>query len=119
MRSPRRSASVIASKIVLTTTSVSFFEMCGVCSATSSMSPLFVICSPSSAAAPSRVRPLADSLLARLLGLRSFSREQVTERRRLAAGLLRASSFSASRSCLVVDRADRQRDLLLARVDLA
>ena len=39
MRSPSFSASIIESKIVLTTTSVSFLEMCGVRLATSSISP--------------------------------------------------------------------------------
>ena len=43
IRSPSLRESIIESKIVFTTTSVSFFEICGVRFATSSIRPLFVI----------------------------------------------------------------------------
>ena len=62
MRSPALAAlRVIESKIVLTTISVSFFEMCGVRSATASINPLFVIVLPTAAAptGPSRRRSFA------------------------------------------------------------
>ena len=104
MRSPRLSASVIASKIVFTTTSVSFFEMCGVFSATVSMSPLFVIASPRVVRPRphERGRRIRRSLAVGLPALRSFSASRSPSVERWVRDCCAASSFSAWRCSLVV-----------------
>src|SRR5690606_32192778 len=85
------------------------FEMCGVRSATFSNRPLFVIASPPNPASGPAFLLLAPA--PELLG------EQVAERRALALRLLRGLLRERLPHLLVVDRLDRQRDLLFVRVD--
>src|SRR5574338_205472 len=113
MRSPALRASVIASKIVLTTTSVSFFEMWGVSAATRSISPLLVMLLPPTGT--SRARSPAPSLL----GLAAeLLLQQVAERGRLARRLLRGVALERLALLLVGQRPDREGDLLLDGVHL-
>ena len=86
------SASIIESKIVLTTTSVSFFEICGVRLATSSIKPLLVISLPRlgqrarASSAPTRHQLLAllfsRTTIVRLL--RQLFGQEIAQRCRLA-----------------------------------
>src|SRR5512139_2443619 len=111
MRSPCLRASVMASKIVFTTISVSFFETCGVSSATFSINPLFVITrSRGTAGRASQARP-ARSFAGVLLG--QLLLQQIAEGHGLGGRLLRRQPLQRLALLAVGEGADRERDLLV------
>src|SRR6516162_10064203 len=100
------------SKIVFTTTSVSFFEMCGVCSATFSIRPLFVMAPPHRRRAPGTLGAGTDEIPRPRVSLRVFLLElvpqQIAERTLLARRLLRGKLLQRLSLFFVVHRLDRQ-----------
>src|SRR4030042_5280277 len=99
--------------MVLTTPSVSFFESCGVRSATLSMSPLFVIGLPKYSGA-GLAHPLQSGIAPLFLGLLGeLPLERIAESRRLGLRLLRREILERSALLAIRKRLDRQRDLLV------